>query len=64
MKKNKLLEIRKEKGLSQKEVAEKAKICIRNYQNYEYGKALPKVEIALKLAEILEKSVEEIFKEE
>ncbi len=59
--KNKLKEKRKEKGLSQVEVAKKAKISERTYQRYESGERLPDVLTALIIADILNSAVEELF---
>lgn len=59
--KNKLKEARKEKGLSQVEVAKKAKISERTYQRYENGERLPDVLTALIIADILNSAVEELF---
>ncbi len=59
--KNKLKEKRKEKGLSQVEVAKKAKISERTYQRYESGERLSDVLTALIIADILNSAVEELF---
>lgn len=57
----KLKVIRKEKGLTQVEVAEKAKTPIRSYQNYEAGERVPNVHTAQLIAQALHTTVEEIF---
>ena len=50
----KLKEIRKEKRMTQTEVAEKAGIKRLRYWTYESGKRKPKPEIAMKIADVLE----------
>ena len=52
---------RKNKGLSQVEVAEKANITIRSYQRYESGERVPNVYIAQEIADILQTDVKELF---
>lgn len=46
-----LKELRKNKGISQEQVAIDLGISMRAYQNYEYGKREPNIEMILKLAE-------------
>ena len=48
-----LKEVRKGAGLTQAKVAEKACIAERTYQEYEYGKRKPGVEVAIRIAEAL-----------
>ena len=48
---NRLKECRKQKGSTQKEVAEYLGILERSYQNYEYGKSEPPYENLRKLAD-------------
>lgn len=48
-----LKEVRKGAGLTQAQVAEKACIAERTYQEYEYGKRKPGVEVAIRIAEAL-----------
>ena len=50
----KLKEIRKEKRMTQTEVAEKVGIKRLRYWTYESGKRKPKPEIAMKIADVLE----------
>ncbi len=52
---------RKEKGLSQIEIAEKANIPIRSYQRYESGERIPTAYIAQLIAQALQTTVEELF---
>lgn len=56
-----LKKVREEKGFTQVEVADKANIAIRTYQNYEAGERVPNVHIALSLARVLNSPVEELF---
>lgn len=58
---NNLKKFRLEKGLSQQSVANSVGIVIRLYQYYEAGGKEPAVRTAIKLAKVLEHSVEEIF---
>ncbi|OJT71501.1 transcriptional regulator, partial [Clostridioides difficile] len=54
MKINNNLKLQREKiGLTQLEVAQKAKITERSYQYYEAGERLPNIRTALKIAIIL-----------
>ena len=46
-----LKELRKNKGVSQEQVAKDLNISMRAYQNYEYGQREPNIEMILKLAE-------------
>lgn len=54
----KLQKLRKEKGMTQAELAEKAGVSTRSIQNYELGTRYPKRNILDKLCEILETRVE------
>ncbi|MET1108822.1 helix-turn-helix transcriptional regulator [Enterococcus faecium] len=58
---NKFKQKRREKGLSQVEVAKQAKIDVRQYQRYEYDEREPQARLAIKLAKILGTTVEELF---
>ena len=57
----KLKNAREKIGLTQLEVAEKAKISTSAYQNYEAGRRLPNVQTAKLIARILNSKVEDIF---
>ena len=57
----KLRATRENLGLTQLQVAEKANIAERAYQNYEYGKRNPSVRTAIRIAKALNSSVEELF---
>lgn len=60
---NNLKNIRIAKGMTQEELARKCNISLRQIQNIEYNKNIPKIDIALKIKEQLECfNVEEIFK--
>lgn len=58
---NKLLEIRKRKGLTQIEVAEKAGLADRTYADIERGSANMRVETALRICEALNITPNEIL---
>lgn len=56
-----LKKIRKKEGLMQIQIAEKANISVRAYQNYEANKRVPDAYTAQIIAETLNTTVEEIF---
>ncbi len=58
---NNLKEYRLKKELSQQEVADKLKISVRQYQNYEADIAEPKYRQAKKLAKILGVKADKLF---
>lgn len=58
---NYLKEHRKNANLKQTQVAKKAHISVRNYQRIENGKQEPKVLVAIRIAQILDTSVEKLF---
>jgi len=58
---NNLKKQRKNKGLTQVEVAKKAKIAERSYQYIEAGERLPNVLTAIRIAKALQSSCEELF---
>jgi len=58
---NKLLEIRKKKGLTQIEVAEKAGLADRTYADIERGSANMRVETALRICQALNITPNEIL---
>ena len=60
---NKLKTTRQKAGLTQEQVAEKADISTRSYQQYESGEREPKVTTAILIAETLNSTVEYLFKE-
>lgn len=53
MKNIKLIEQRNKTGLTQVEVAEKAEIKERAYQNYEAGERIPRADVAIRIADAL-----------
>lgn len=57
----KLKRKRKKTGLTQAEVANKAKISLRAYQYYENGERAPDVLAAKLIAKALNSTVEELF---
>lgn len=57
-----LIEARKETGLTQVQVANKAKITARVYQYYEAGERKPSADTAILIAEALNSTVEELFR--
>ncbi|MBJ8037038.1 MULTISPECIES: helix-turn-helix transcriptional regulator [Bacillus cereus group] len=59
---NKITQLRKEKQIIQKDLANKVGITRAYLSNIENGKHRPSLEVALKIAEILDSSVEKIFK--
>jgi len=50
-------------GLTQTQVADMSNISERSYQNYEYGKRIPNAETAIRLAKVLNVTVDELFTE-
>ena len=64
MKKTRLAIQRERSGKTQIQIADEAKISVRLYQRYEYGTSVPNVRTALRIADALGTTVEEIFKGE
>jgi transcriptional regulator with XRE-family HTH domain len=56
--------LRKSRGLSQMELADKVKTDVRMISQYEKGKSLPLVEYVIKLAEIFNVSIDYLLMEE
>ena len=56
-----LKEIRLSKNLTQKELAKQLNISERHYQNIEYGKSNPSIKLALRLCDILEIDLTDLF---
>ena len=56
-----LLQSRKDAKLTPEQLAKLASISKTHYQYIEYGKVDPSVSVALKLANALNKTVEELF---
>ncbi|HHW57790.1 MAG TPA: helix-turn-helix transcriptional regulator [Clostridia bacterium] len=61
MKRKRLKELRKQYGLSVKDIANTVGISTSHYYKIEEGVRNPTLKIAKKIAEILEKNVDEIF---
>ena len=59
--KNRLEEIRKQKGIKQEELAEAMKISRQTISSLENGRYNPSVILAIKLARYFEMKVEDIF---
>lgn len=57
----KLIKLRTDKGLKQKDVAEALNITTSYYGMIEQGKRTPNLELARMIAQYFEKSIEEIF---
>lgn len=60
---NKLKERREELHLTQKQVAERVGILYQVYQRYENVNRLPNVKVGIKIAEALETTAEELFRD-
>ena len=56
----KIAEIRKEKGLTQKQLAEKLKIYQSNMSNWENGITEPDIQSLIKIADILDVHIDEL----
>lgn len=61
LQREKLVETRKRLGLTQEELAKKAKISRAYLSNIEKGKYNPSLPVAQKLSIILNSSIEELF---
>ncbi|MBZ8120544.1 MULTISPECIES: helix-turn-helix transcriptional regulator [Bacillus cereus group] len=59
---NKIPNLRKEKGITQEDLALKVGITRAYLSNLENGKYKPSLDVALRIAKILESTVEKIFK--
>jgi len=57
---NRIEQYRREK-YTQEEISRKIDISLSQYRNIEKNRSIPSVEIALKIAKILNTTVEEIF---
>jgi putative transcriptional regulator len=58
---NKLKEIRLEQEINQTEMAKACEVSRQTIHSIEVSKYVPSVELALKIAEVLNMSVEDIF---
>lgn len=59
---NRIKEFRKEKKLSQSDIAEIMKVKQNTFSQWERDKRVPNIKQGLKLAEILETTVESLYK--
>ena len=59
--KNRVEELRKEKGLNQEEFAKALKVSRQTISSIENGKYNPSLDLAFDIAALFEKSIEEIF---
>lgn len=59
--KNNLSSRRKELKLTQLQIANAIGISESHYQSYEYGLHIPSVYVAIRLAQVLQTTVEELF---
>lgn len=57
----KLKELRKERGLTQEQMAELIDVSIRTYHNYETGKTKPRVAAIKKIVIALETTADELL---
>lgn len=58
---NRLEELRREKGVSQAEVAKAVNVSRRTMERYESGEALPRIDTAYRLALYHQKTVYDVF---
>ncbi len=61
---NKLKELRRSANLTQEELSEKLQISRVNYTRYETDKVRPSYEILIKIADLYDISLDEIFDRE
>jgi putative transcriptional regulator len=59
--KNRLEEIRKQKGLTQEELAEKLEVSRQTISSLESGRYNPSILLAFKIAKMFDLSIEDIF---
>lgn len=55
---NRLKNLRKDKNITQKQVAQYLKITERAYQNYEYGNREPNLETIILIADFLDTTID------
>lgn len=53
-----LIELRKEENLSQKEVAKEIGVAVRAYQHYEYGEREPQLSTLVRIADFYDVSLD------
>lgn len=59
--KNRIAELRKARKMTQPQLAKKVGILYQALQVYEYGKQIPSVDTAIRIARALDTTVEELF---
>lgn len=59
--KNRIREIREEKGLTQEQLAKKSGVSRPFLSNIENGSAIPTMKTAIKISESLHKTLDELF---
>lgn len=59
-----LKEIRKEKGITQQDLAEASGVCQSQIARYESGERMPRPKVAQRLAKVLDFDWKEIYEEE
>lgn len=59
--KNRIAELRKAQKMTQPQLAKKVGILYQALQVYEYGKQIPSVDTAIRIARALDTTVEELF---
>ena len=59
---NNIKVLRAGKGMTQEELAEKAKVTRQTIIAIEKGKYVPSLELAFKICKVFDKKIEEIFK--
>jgi putative transcriptional regulator len=59
---NNIKVLRAEKGMTQEDLAEKAKVTRQTIIAIEKGKYVPSLELAFKICKVFNKKIEEIFK--
>lgn len=60
--KNRLLGLRKGRGLTQQEVADGSGLDLRAYQNYERGERMPRLEAVIALADFYEMTIDDLVR--
>ena len=60
---NKIKEFRKKKNISQSDISKMMKVNQSTYSQWETGQRLPNVKRAIQIAEILETTVESLYKQ-
>lgn len=58
---NKLIEIRKKRGFTQEDMADRLNVARSTYTGYENGNFSPSLEIALRIKDILKYKNDDIF---